>query len=309
MFTHTNIISTAQFTDDDISVLFDRAREMRTLVKSKGSSDMLKGKLMTALFYEPSSRTFGSFIAAMQRLGGMIIPLQGVTYSSVAKGETLTDTIATFSGYSDVIVLRHPQVGAATLAAQVTKVPIINAGDGPGEHPTQALLDLFTIIDHTKTINGKVITFVGDLLNGRTVHSLLTLVLLYKPKEIRLISPEELRLDEKSTATLANASIRYTEHDSLDWALEDTDVLYVTRIQKERFHDLNVYEKLKDQFIIRSHTMDLLQKSAIVLHPFPRISEIHPEIDSDPRSLYLTKQIPNGMYIRMALLSLILKHR
>jgi aspartate carbamoyltransferase len=305
-FFGNDIVSTTQFLAEDINVVISAAKKMREMVKAKGASDLLHGKIMTALFYEPSSRTFGSFITAMQRLGGGFIPLQGVTYSSVAKGETLTDTVATFASYSDVIVLRHPQVGSAKLAADSTQIPVINAGDGPGEHPTQALLDLFTIIDHFGTVDGKVITLVGDLLNGRTVHSLITLLLRYKPKIIHLVAPSELRMPADIMKKLKFADIAVTETESLNDVLVNTDVLYVTRVQKERFQNLTVYEKLKDRFVITNKTMGKLGKDAILMHPFPRVSEITSEVDSDPRALYLREQIKNGMFVRMALLSLIL---
>ena len=298
-----DILSTSQFTHEDIDTVLKRATEMREIVKTKGATDLLHGKIMTALFYEPSSRTFGSFITAMQRLGGGFIPLQGVTYSSVAKGETLEDTVATFANFSDVIVLRHPQVGAAKLAAAASPVPVINAGDGPGEHPTQALLDLFTIIDHFRSVDGKTITLVGDLLNGRTVHSLMTLLQLFQPKAINLVAPKELRMPSEILKTIKTPVF---ETENLDEVLTSTDVLYVTRVQKERFQNLTVYEKLKDRFVITRDTMKKLGKDAIVMHPFPRVSEISTEVDSDARALYLREQIKNGMYVRMALLSLVL---
>lgn len=300
-----DILSASQFNENDISVVIKKAGEMRNLVKEKGADDTLHGKIMTALFYEPSSRTFGSFVGAMQRLGGGFIPLQGVTYSSVAKGETLEDTVRTFANYSDVVVIRHPMVGAAEIAANVTDVPVINAGDGVGEHPTQALLDIFTIVDHFGSVNGRTITLVGDLLNGRTVHSLITLLLLYKPKTIHLVAPPELRMPADIIKRIKGVSIHTDENESLDEFLTETDVLYVTRVQKERFSNLDVYEKLKDRFVVTGETMKKLNKKAIVMHPFPRVSEISTDVDSDPRSLYLTQQMENGMFVRMALLSLV----
>jgi aspartate carbamoyltransferase catalytic subunit len=302
-----DILSADQFTRDDIEMVIERSIKMREIVKTKGATDILHDKIMAALFYEPSSRTYGSFIAAIQRLGGGFIPLQGISYSSVAKGETLNDTVATFASYSDVIVFRHPQVGAAKLASDSTTIPIINAGDGPGEHPTQALLDIFTIIDHFGTVDGKTVTLVGDLLNGRTVHSLITLLLLYKPKLIQLVAPEELRMPANTVKRIKNAKISVVETESLDEILANTDALYVTRVQKERFQNLTVYEKLKDRFVITRETMKHLASDAILMHPFPRITEIATEVDSDSRALYLREQITNGMYVRMALLSLVLQ--
>ncbi len=305
-FFQSDILSAAQFDASDVAEVIKKAGEMRRLVKEEGASNELHGKIMTALFYEPSSRTFGSFVAAIQRLGGGFIPLQGVTYSSVAKGETLEDTIQTFSSFSDVIVLRHPMVGAAKIAADVCDKPIINAGDGIGEHPTQALLDMFTIMDHFGSVDGRTITLVGDLLNGRTVHSLTTLLLLYKPKAIYLVAPPELRMPVDIVGKIKSLGVGVDEREELNDFLNQTDVLYVTRVQKERFNNLDVYEKLKDRFVITRDTMKNLKKDAIVMHPFPRVAEIEKEVDADPRAVYLREEMQNGMFVRMALLSLVL---
>ncbi|MBI5619639.1 aspartate carbamoyltransferase [Candidatus Gottesmanbacteria bacterium] len=306
MFFQRDILTSDQFTKAEVGLIIEKARVMRNLVARQGTTDILKGKIMTALFYEPSSRTFGSFIAAMQRLGGGIIPLQGVVYSSVAKGESLPDTVRTFASFSDIIVLRHPTVGASHTAADATDVPVINAGDGPGEHPTQALLDFFTIMDRFGKVDGLTITLVGDLKNGRTVHSLLTLLSLYRPKRVNLVSPSVLPMPAERLQKAKQARIAISETDRLEEVLATTDVLYVTRVQKERFADLDVYERVKHAYVITPETMKHLNKNAILMHPFPRVGEIATEVDSDPRAVYLTRQIPNGMYVRMALLSLIL---
>ena len=303
----SDILSASQFTSPDVDAVIARAREMRGLVVKQGRSDELRGKIMTALFYEPSSRTFASFIAAMQRLGGGFIPLQGVVYSSVAKGETLADTVRTFASYSDVIVIRHPDVGAADLAAAATEKPVINAGDGIGEHPSQALLDFFTVFDHFGSVNDLSITLVGDLLNGRTVHSLVTLLSLSALRCVNFVSLPELRVPVKYLEMLKGKGIKTTETEDLSSVLTDSDVLYVTRVQKERFKDLSAYERLKHRFVVTADTMSKLKKSAILMHPLPRVGEIAEEVDSDPRALYLRDQIQNGMYVRMALLSLILR--
>ncbi len=285
-----DILQVTDFTLEQIEEIMVTTQKMREL----GSSTMLSGKVMTALFYEPSSRTFGSFISAMQRLGGGVIPLQGVSYSSVVKGETLEDTVATFSHLSDIIVFRHPQVGSAKIAAGVSQAPVINAGDGIGEHPTQALLDLFTIRSHFPDLSKITITFVGDLKNGRTVHSLNSLISLYHPKKVHFISPPELAMEG------------FVGSSNLEEVLPDTDVLYMTRVQKERFSDPLMYEQVKDSFCINNESMEKVKKTSIVMHPFPRVSEISPEVDSDPRAVYLREQISNGLFVRMALLSLIL---
>ena len=301
-----DILSAGQFTKEHVDAILSRAKEMQEIVEKKGYTDILHGKIMTALFYEPSSRTFGSFVASMQRLGGGFIPLQGVTYSSVSKGETVEDTVRTFAAYSDVLVIRYPHVGGATIAADMLDIPVINAGDGNGEHPTQALLDLFTISTHVPAIGGSTITLVGDLLNGRTVHSLVSLLALYKPAVVHCIAPNELQMPEEYIAILKKAGITVSNSESLDDVLATTDVLYVTRVQKERFRDLDVYERLKHKYIISKETMKHIKPSSILMHPFPRVGEILPEVDSDPRAVYLREQIKNGMYIRMALLSLVL---
>jgi aspartate carbamoyltransferase catalytic subunit len=306
-FYNQDILSAAQFTKEDVELVFKVAGQMREIVRKDGATDVLRGKIMTAIFYEPSSRTFGSFVSAMQRLGGGFIPLQGVVYSSVAKGETLPDTINTFASFSDVVVMRHPQAGAAKIAADSCEKPIINAGDGVGEHPSQALLDLFTISDTFGKVDGLTITLVGDLLNGRTVHSLTTLFSLYKPKAVNFVSPEELKMPPQFVALMKKMGIQTQETETLDDLLGSTDVLYVTRVQKERFRDLDVYERLKHRYVITKEMMAMCKKTAVLMHPFPRIGEISTDIDEDPRALYIRGQIPNGMYVRMALLNLVLK--
>ena len=302
-----DILSAGQFDRKSLDLIFSTADRMKRLVKSKGGSNLLKGKIMTALFYEPSSRTFGSFITSMQRLGGGFIPLQGVTYSSVSKGETLPDTVRTFASYSNVIVIRHPEVGAAKMAADFTELPVINAGDGVGEHPTQALLDLYTISSHFKKLSGLTVTMVGDLLNGRTIHSISKLLSLYSPVTLNFVSPDILKLPHELMNLLLERKVTVHEYEKLDELLSKTDVLYVTRIQKERFTDLKSYEKLKHFYVITPDVMKKLKKSAILMHPLPRVGEITIDVDLDPRALYVREQMANGMYIRMALLSLILK--
>ena len=303
---YSDILSATQFTKEQVDIVLARAKDMREMVQKNGGADLLKGKIMTALFYEPSSRTFGSFVAAQQRLGGGFIPLQGVTYSSVSKGETLEDTVRTFASYSDVLVIRYPHVGGAAVAADMLDIPVINAGDGNGEHPTQALLDMFTLSNHLPTIDGSTISLVGDLLNGRTVHSLIRLLALYKPKTVHCVAPAELQIPDEYIGVLKNAGVDVILSESLDEVLETTDVLYVTRVQKERFRDLDVYERLKHRYIISKETMSRLKSDSILMHPFPRVGEILPEVDEDPRAIYLREQIQNGMFVRMALLALVL---
>lgn len=301
-----DIITASQFDKRQLDLILATAEKMRQLVGNKGGSNLLQGKLMTALFYEPSSRTFGSFVAAMQRLGGSFIPLQGVVYSSVAKGETLPDTVRTFASYSDVVVIRHPEVGSARIAAEFSDKPVINAGDGVGEHPTQALLDYYTIRRHFKQLSGLTVTMVGDLLNGRTIHSLARLLSLYTPITFNLVSPGILTLPQELIRVLEERQVNIVELERWDTVLRETDVLYVTRVQKERFTDLTTYEKLKHAYIVDGEIIKKLKRTAIVMHPFPRVGEISMEVDLDPRAVYIREQMANGMYIRMALLKLIL---
>lgn len=303
-----SVVSVRQFSKDDLAYVFGVAREMREMVTRIGSFDLLKGKILTNLFYEPSTRTASSFMAAMQRLGGTVIPINEVRYSSVSKGESLTDTIRTLEAYSDCIVLRHSQVGAAAEAAGVASKPIINAGDGIGEHPTQALLDMFTIVmelgQQTGSVDGLTITLLGDLRHGRTVHSLARLASLYDVR-LNLVAPEALRMPREILDELDAAKIRYAVSDTLEPVIGETDVLYVTRVQKERFEDEAAYEKLKHAFIIGPDTLRAAKDHMVVMHPFPRVGEILREVDADPRAAYF-RQMENGMYVRMALLAMVL---
>jgi|SRR5579859_273393 len=305
-FYQQDILTADQFTKDDLQHILAVAKKMEKVVNTKGSLDLLKGKLMTALFYEPSSRTFGSFVASMQRLGGGFIPLQGVQYSSVVKGETLADTVRTFSCYTDIVVIRHPDVGSAKIAAEFCDKPVINAGDGVGEHPSQALLDFFTISHHFGSLDGLTITMVGDLLNGRTIHSLSKLLSLHKGMTFNFVSPDILRLPSNLLEKLRERGVKVRELETLDEVLKDTDVLYVTRVQKERFTDLDLYEKLKHHYIITPTLLKPAKKTAIIMHPLPRVGEISMDVDLDKRAVYITEQMRNGMYVRMALLALIL---
>lgn len=299
-----DILSVKQFTRSDLEYIFNVAHEMRVMVERVGTFDLLKGKILANLFYEPSTRTSSSFTSAMERLGGSVIPINEVRYSSVAKGESLPDTVRTLDCYADVIVLRHPEVGASALAAKYARKPIINAGDGVGEHPTQALLDLFTIVEELGQVDGLTVTMLGDLKYGRTVHSLARLLSLYDVR-INYVSPEILRMPEEIIAELNEKNIPQAEYTELDSVLPETDVLYVTRVQKERFTDLDEYEKVKDAYVITTETMKRAKDRMIVMHPLPRITEISMEVDDDPRAAYF-RQMEYGLYVRMALLAMVL---
>jgi aspartate carbamoyltransferase catalytic subunit len=299
-----DILSVRQFSREDLEYIFAVAHEMHAMVDHVGTFDLLKGKILANLFYEPSTRTSSSFTAAMERLGGSVIPINEVKYSSVSKGESLPDTVRTLECYADVIVIRHPEVGSAAQAAKAARKPVINAGDGIGEHPTQALLDAFTIHEEIGHIDGLTVTLLGDLKHGRTVHSLARLLSLYKVK-LNYVAPEILRMPPELIAELKAKGIAQTESTTLDASLPQSDVLYVTRVQKERFTDEAVYESVKGAYIIDTKVMKAAREHMIVMHPLPRVGEISPEFDDDPRAAYF-RQMEYGLYVRMALLAMVL---
>ncbi|XP_067406623.1 multifunctional protein CAD [Emydura macquarii macquarii] len=298
-----HVLSVKQFTKEQMSHLFNVAHNLRMLVQKERSLDILKGKVMASMFYEVSTRTSSSFAAAMYRLGGSVLAFSEST-SSAQKGESLADSVQTMSCYADVLVLRHPQPGAVELAAKHCRKPVINAGDGVGEHPTQALLDIFTIREELGTVNGLTITMVGDLKHGRTVHSLACLLTQYRVN-LRYVTPRDLRMPPDIIHFVASKGIKQEEFDSIEEALPDTDVLYVTRIQKERFASVQEYEACFGQFILTPHIMTRAKRRMVVMHPLPRVNEISVEVDSDPRAAYF-RQAENGMYMRMALLATVL---
>ena len=299
-----DILSVKQLIRSDLNYIFGVAHEMREMVTRVGTFDLLKGKILASLFYEPSTRTSSSFTSAMERLGGSVIPINEVRYSSVSKGESLPDTVRTLECYADVIVLRHPEVGASALAAKYARKPVINAGDGVGEHPTQALLDLFTISEELGELDGLTITMVGDLKYGRTVHSLARLLSLYNVR-LDYVSPEILRMPLEIIEELDRKGILQAEFNALDKVIANSDVLYVTRVQKERFEKLDDYESVKGAFVITPDTMKLAKERMIVMHPLPRVGEISMEVDDDPRAAYF-RQMEFGLYVRMALLAMVL---
>jgi aspartate carbamoyltransferase catalytic subunit len=299
-----DILSVNQFSRSDLEYIFAVAHEMREMVARVGSFDLLKGKILTNLFYEPSTRTSSSFTSAMERLGGSVIPINEVRYSSVSKGESLPDTIRTLDCYADIIVLRHPEIGSAALAARYARKPIINAGDGVGEHPTQALLDLFTILEELDEVDGLTVTMLGDLKYGRTVHSLARLLSLFNVK-INYVSPDILRMPAEIISELEEKDCKQSEYNTLDEVVADTDVLYVTRVQKERFEQPSDYDLVKGAFVITPDTMEQAKERMVVMHPLPRVGEISMEVDDDPRAAYF-RQMEYGMYVRMALLAMVL---
>ncbi|KAK5879721.1 hypothetical protein CesoFtcFv8_022814 [Champsocephalus esox] len=298
-----HILSVRQFSKEQISHLFNVAHTLRLMVQKERSLDILKGKVMASMFYEVSTRTSSSFAAAMQRLGGSVVHFSEST-SSAQKGESLADSVQTMSCYADVLVLRHPTPGAVECAARHCRKPVINAGDGVGEHPTQALLDVFTIREELGTVNGMTITMVGDLKHGRTVHSLAKLLTQYRIT-LRYVAPKNLHMPAEIISYVASKGIRQEEFESIEEALPETDVLYMTRIQKERFASVEEYKACFGQFILTPHIMTVAKKKMVVMHPLPRVNEISAEVDTDPRAAYF-RQAENGMYIRMALLATVL---
>ncbi len=300
-----DILTAAQFSREEIERLFERADDFARRLERGERLRLLDGKLLATVFYEPSTRTRLSFETAMQRLGGGIVSVaEAKSASSVAKGETLPDTIRTIASYTDAIVLRHPEVGAAQLAASVSDVPILNAGDGNGEHPTQALLDLYTMRRERQAIDGLSIALVGDLRNGRTVHSLARALSLFQV-DFSFVSPAALSMPSAVTDYLRERDFAVEETNDLASALQRADVVYMTRVQKERFEDPKQYEKLKDFFILNRDMVVNANKDVLVMHPLPRVDEIATDIDALPNAAYF-RQAKNGVYIRMALLAEVL---
>jgi len=306
-FANKHFISIDGLQPKDISEIFKRTDSLYKAPFDQ-TSKILRGKVVTLLFFEPSSRTFSSFATAVKKLGGMTIEYQNpLQTSSSVKGETLEDTMQVFQNYSQAVVMRHFEKGASQRAADAVHIPVINAGDGIGEHPTQALLDSYTIFQKTRTLSGLTGLMVGDLLNGRTIHSLLKLLSLYKNNTVYLLAPKQLKLEKSFTDAISEKGVRLIHITKQSEIPTTCDFWYWTRVQKERFTDKKEYELLKNKFVI---TPELVAEKGntkmIIMHPLPRIGDIELKVDSDPRAVYLTKQVQNGLFIRMALLSLIL---
>ena len=264
--------------------------------------DICKGKLLATLFYEPSTRTRFSFEAAMLRLGGQVIGFSEPNSSSTSKGETIADTIRTVACYADIAVMRHPKEGAPRVASMATDMPVINAGDGGHQHPTQTLTDLLTIRAAKGKLTGQKIGLCGDLMFGRTVHSLIKALSRYPENEFVLISPKELQIPSYiKKEVLEKNNIKYKEVERLEDVIGELDILYMTRVQRERFFNEEDYVRLKDSYILDNAKMDMASENLIVMHPLPRVNEIACEVDTDPRAWYF-KQAKYGMYVRMALI-------
>ncbi len=300
-FKGRDIVSIEDFSQQEINHILDVSKTMEALAKT--GSDMLKGKILATLFFEPSTRTRLSFETAMLKLGGSNIGFADAEIASVKKGENLADTVRTVENYADAIALRHSLEGAAKVAAEFSKVPVINAGTGAEEHPTQAFIDLYTIRKEKGKIDGLKVALVGDLRYGRTVHSLAYALALYNV-ELLLVSPETLRMRKDVLQTI-NDKIPVTENANLETIISQIDVLYVTRIQKERFPDASEYAKVKGAYKIDLRTLKGAKKDLIILHPLPRVDEIAAEVDATPQARYF-QQVWNGIVVRMALLSMVL---
>jgi aspartate carbamoyltransferase len=300
-----DILHGNQFSKKDIEAIMKVAAAFEK--EGKGALNLLKGKILATLFFEPSTRTRLSFEAAMQRLGGGVISLGSLESSSVAKGESLTDTAQTVAQYADVIVLRHPRQGSAKEAAEAVSVPVINAGDGAGQHPTQALLDMYTIRKELGSLKNLKVCLAGDLKYGRTVHALAEVLSLFGAR-LCFVSPSMLRMPEEITAGLRSRGIEVTETEDLLQAASLSDLVYMTRIQKERFSDLGEYERVRGSYVINNRFLSQLKKEITLMHPLPRVDEIHPEVDGYAGSAYF-RQMRNGVFIRMALLAMIFGKR
>ena len=288
-----HILSVDQFDDEFINTIFHYAKKIED--NPNQYRNVAHDKIISNLFYEPSTRTSSSFYSAITKLGGSVIPINEMSYSSVSKGENLEDTIRTMSQYCDAIVLRHSNNEAANIAASVSDVPIINAGAGTGSHPTQAVLDLYTIIKEKGKVDGLSITFVGDLKHGRTVHSLVKLLRHYNVN-INFVAPRGFEIPEEYINPVID-----TVTSSLSDVIRDTDVFYITRLQKERIDLTKLGAVYSDDYCINNDVMANAKHDSIVLHPLPRVTEIHPEFDTDPRAVYF-RQVKNGLYVRMAIL-------
>jgi aspartate carbamoyltransferase len=305
-FVGKDVLDIAQFSKEDLEVVMHLAAHYEEALTNKKRLYDMDGKIMASLFFEPSTRTRLSFEAAMQRLGGNVITVAeaaGAQSSSTAKGETLHDSIKVINDYVDVIVCRSPIKGARLEVANAADIPVINGGDGAGQHPTQALLDMYTIFKEKGSPDGLTVALIGDLKNGRTVHSLADALSLYDVKMI-FASPEELTMPEEIITSLRGKNIEVEEVHDLDTACRRADVLYMTRIQRERFTDPAEYERVKDLFIMTGRHVRIFKPGVIVLHPLPRVNEIEVEVDAYPGAAYF-RQAANGLPVRMALLAMI----
>ena len=298
-----DVLRADQFSLEEIDLILETARTYAASLDCGEALNRMRGKILSTLFYEPSTRTRLSFETAMHRLGGCVISVAEAGSTSASKGESLHDTIRTVEGYADAIVLRHPQIGAAEEAAAATDIPVINAGDGVGQHPTQSLLDLYTMLKEQGRVNGLTVALVGDLKHGRTVHSLADLLANYEVT-FRFVAPDALRMPEEIVETLRAKGRDVTELADLADSTSVADVIYMTRIQRERFEDPAEYDRLKDAFVLTREALAPAKETLTIMHPLPRVNEIATDVDGLPGAAYF-RQAANGVPIRMALLSLL----
>ena len=298
-----SLISIGDFTKDEILHVLETAKEF----EQNKVQNFLEGKVIASLFFEPSTRTRLSFETAINRLGAKVIGFSDASNTSQSKGETLKDTIKMVSNYVDMIVMRHPLEGSSRYASEVASVPVVNAGDGANQHPSQTLLDLYSIMQTQGTLDGLTSNMVGDLKYGRTTHSLLQAMSHFKTKFI-FTSPDELKMPKEYKAFLDSKGIKYEETDSLEEHLNDCDILYMTRVQQERFTDPMEYERVKDVYRLTASMLDNVKPGMKILHPLPRITEIDQDVDDTPYAYYF-KQAENGLYVRMAIISYLLGYR
>lgn len=299
----SSVLGVDQFSRKHLDDVFTLAENMKDIVEATGGCDLLKGKVLGNVFYENSTRTRASFETAAYRLGGNVLNIS-TTGTSVKKGETLQDTLRCIECYTDVLVLRHPENGSVLRVNEYLKKPLLNAGDGTREHPTQALLDGYTIMSEHGFIDGLTITMLGDLKHGRTVHSLSKILCNYSNVTLRFVSPDSLKMPDKILKAI-DGKVTFSQHSDVNEVISETDVLYVTRVQKERFATTEEYNAVQGTFVVDKTLMTKAKENMIVMHPLPRVGEILEEVDSDPRSVYFS-QMANGMYTRMALLALAL---
>ncbi len=295
-----SLVSINDYTKEEIIKILDLAEDFEKNPVQK----ILEGKVIATLFFEPSTRTRLSFESAVCKLGGKIVGFTNAASTSVSKGESLKDTILTICSYSDMIIMRHPLEGSAKYASEVSTVPVINAGDGANQHPTQTMLDLYSIRKTQGTLENLNITLVGDLKYGRTVHSLLMAMLLFNPS-FTFISPEELKMPQEYKTLLDNNGIKYTECSELEGNISDSDILYMTRVQRERFMDPIEYERVKNVYVLRNYMLDDSKDNMKVLHPLPRVNEISTDVDDNNKAYYFTQAL-NGVFTRQAIMAWIL---
>ncbi len=302
-----DILHGNQFTRKEIEAVMKVASDFEKELKKKGVLPLCKGKILATLFFEPSTRTRLSFEAAMQRLGGSVISVASGESSSAAKGETVADTARTVEQYADLIAMRHPRIGSAKEAADAAGIPVLNGGDGAGQHPTQALLDVYTMKKEVGSLKNLTVALVGDLKFGRTVHALVEVLAQFGAK-LYCVSPSLLRMPEEIVTNLKGKGIEVVETDNLKEAALASQVIYMTRIQKERFQDISEYERVKGAYVINQEFLKGLNKKITIMHPLPRVDEINPDADSYPGAAYF-RQMRNGVYIRMALIAMVLGKR